>query len=167
MTDDIDTDKDKFKPVDHWVWDTDNAVFRDETDCTKTGVPAAYTEDGHRLQGFGNPYYREKYQNKDGRPKGRDTTKLEAAQDSLDAFAGIGVQRLRWMAENKYEKLGMTEPVPVSLQMKVITYLLDKSIAAEKEKVKYEAKSKKESTKDQVVDEDFTIGDNVVAFEPQ
>ena len=91
---------------------------------------------------------------------------LEAAQDSLDAFAGIGVQRLRWMAENKYEKLGMTEPVPVSLQMKVITYLLDKSIAAEKEKVKYEAKSKKESTKDQVVDEDFTIGDNVVAFEP-
>jgi hypothetical protein len=159
---------DKFKPPDHWIWDEDNTVYRDETDCDRLGVPAAYTEDGNRLRGFGSPYYRDKYQNKDGRPKGRDTSKLEQAQDTLDAFAPIGIKRLRMIAENKWELLGEKGPVPLKLQQETMRYLTSLSIAAEKEKAKYEAQEKKvEENNTPKDDEDYSIGENVVAFTPE
>lgn len=169
--------KEKFKPEAHWIWDDDNAVYKDDNDCDKSGVPAAYTEDGDRLRGYGSPYYRDKYQNKDGRPSGRDTSKLERAQDDVDSFVGIGIKRLRLMALNKWEELGLADAkvIPVTQQIKISMYLIDKSMAAEKEKVLYEARQAKEETKEDIKDQsekdvdgdDYKIESNVVVFDPE
>lgn len=128
----------EFTPPSTWVWDTDLQVFKDLVGSTKSGIPYAYNEDGDKLVGFANPYYDAAYRNKSGRPKERNTSALALAQDRIDGFANTGVARLRKIAENKWEELGLEGQVPLKLQIEVSKYLLDKAIANEKEKNKAE-----------------------------
>lgn len=121
-----------------YVWNEQYQCYRNEDD-------KAVDENGKELVGFADPKFREKHQNKTGRPKGRNTTALQKAQDKIDELAYTTVENLRKIASNKWKELELSGPISATTMMNANKILLDKAIAQEKEKAEQEKADTEES----------------------
>lgn len=132
-------------------------IWSEEYQCYRNAEDKAVDEGGKPLVGFADPKFRARYQNKSGRPKGRNRSALEKAQDLIDSLAETTVENLRLIASNQWEKLGLKEPISPATMVNANKTLLDKAISQEKEKlaeeqVKGEETLEEQYTPTQVVD---------------
>lgn len=126
---------DKFNPPEDWVWDENYSIWVEEL---PSGASKAYTAEGKYLQGFADPRRAEKI-NREGRVEGtRNKSKLMAVQNEIDTHALTAVEQLIAIGKNDYKALGYKNPLPAAVVVKANTVLLDKSIAAQKEKADFD-----------------------------